>query len=144
MAQRTDTMTDTSPTGVGDQYRRASAWPPFVAIGLAISEVGVIMNLVPVSIGGILLFGGSLAGILVDASITESPWPSLGAIGVVFGALGGVMWASQLQQYTLSRLLAVANTNTIAMRGEAIVVAGALLVIGAILGIVLKPTLTHY
>lgn len=143
MAQGT-TMTDSSSTGVGEQFRRASAWPPFVAIGLAISEVGVVLNLVPVSIGGILLFGGSLAGILVDASITESPWPSLGAIGVVFGALGGVMWASQLQQYTLSRLFAVANTNAIAMRGEAVVAAGALLFVGAVIGIVFKPTLTDY
>ncbi|MFB6081752.1 MAG: cox cluster protein [Halanaeroarchaeum sp.] len=135
----TPTMTDSTPDDVGGRYGKMSAWPPFVAIGFAISEVGVVMNLPSLSVGGILLFGGSLAGILTDAGYVESPWPSMGLVGGLFSVFGGLIWASQLQTYTLSRLLAVAGENAIAMRGEAVLVAGILLVLGAIVGIVVKP-----
>lgn len=135
------TMTD--PTdGVGTGPTRVSAWPPFVALGFAISEVGVFLNLPSVAVGGILLFGGSIAGILVDASFTSSPWPSLGVVGAGFTALGAFVWASQVQTYAIGRFLAVAQANGVAMRGEAILVAGVLLLVGTVAGIVVKPLVT--
>ncbi|MFB6124455.1 MAG: cox cluster protein [Halanaeroarchaeum sp.] len=128
--------------GVGSRPTRMSAWPPFVALGFAISEVGVFLNVPSVAVGGILLFGGSIAGILVDASFTTTPWPSLGVVGAGFTALGAVIWGSQVQTYALGRLLAVAQTNGVAMRGEAVLVAGVLLLVGTVAGIVLKPLYT--
>lgn len=125
--------------GVPGTEELMSAWPPFVALGLVVAEIGIVMNLVSVSIGGILLFGGSVAGILQDASMTETPWGSLGIIGVLFALFGAGLWWTQLDSMALADVLAVATSNPIAIRGEAILVGGILLVAGAIVGIVFKP-----
>ncbi|MFB6069969.1 MAG: cox cluster protein [Halanaeroarchaeum sp.] len=134
MAERTTTSVSGS-----NRSRTMSPWPPFVALGLALSEVGVVMNLASVSVGGILLLGGSIAGILVDASYVDSPWLPLGVLGGLFTVAGGAIWWSQLQvPFGLDAMLAVAHTDAVAMRGQAILVAGLLLVLATIGGIVYK------
>ena len=52
---------------------KASPWPLFVALGLAVGEVGVFMGLYPVAVGGLLLFVGSVAGIVQEAGYSERP-----------------------------------------------------------------------
>lgn len=75
-------------TGISDQYRKASPWPLFIALGLAIAEVGVFLDVVAFAVGGILLFAGSVSGILSEAGYFATPWPFLGALGVVFAVIG--------------------------------------------------------
>jgi|GEM_PF-169545 len=150
----TDTMTSTErdtaesndtekPIGSPHRVDRVSPWPPFVAAGLAVTEIGIVMNLVGLSIGGILLFGGSVAGILTETEYASSPWTPLVILGTLFLGFGGYMWATQVPLYTIDAFLAAAASNAIAMRGEAIVIGGGLLVIGAIGGTVLKPFRTE-
>jgi len=129
--------------GTDPRSHLISPWPPFVAIGLTVAELGVVLNLVPLAVGGVVLFGGSIAGILQDAEMTETPWPTVAALGVLFSALGGALWASQLQSYALSHVIAVATANPIAIRGEAVLLGGVLLVVGAVVGIVFEPLQNH-
>ncbi|MDZ7850830.1 MAG: cox cluster protein [Halodesulfurarchaeum sp.] len=124
-----------SPTRV----HRVSAWPPFIALGFAVGEIGIVLNLVPLSIGGLILFGGSVAGILEETDYVQSRWWPLLIMGTIFVGFGGVMWGSQVSTVAIETLLAAAETNTIAVRGEAIVIAGAILVLGAVASGILKP-----
>lgn len=107
-------------SGVHDQYRRVSAWPVFVAFGLAIAELGVLTGIPPVAVGGLLLFVGSVVGILREAEYVESPWPLLTGLALALLAAGGV--------------LAVFFEKGIAVRGQIIVAAAIILVVAGVLG----------
>ncbi|MFW6003718.1 MAG: DUF7541 family protein [Halanaeroarchaeum sp.] len=140
MATKEDeSSTYEGPSGIPGSRELMSAWPPFVALGLVVAEVGIVLNLVPLSIGGILLFGGSVAGILQDAETIETPWYALAVVGVLFSLFGAGVWWTQLDSLALAHVLSVGATNPIAIRGEAILLAGVLLVVGAVAGTVYEP-----
>ena len=127
------------PTGIPGTDELMSAWPPFVALGFVISEIGIVMNLVPLAFGGLLLFGGSVAGIIRDASLTKTPWGSLGIMGALFTVLGGIILNTQLQSYTIDHAISVSTSNAIGVRGGAVLLAGIVLVLAAIVGSSQKP-----
>lgn len=107
------------------EAKRASAWPVFVALGLAVSEVGVFMGFYPVAVAGLLLFAGSVAGILHEAGYVETPWRLLTGLGGVFVLVGLGVVASQLDAQTVAAwLAAVSSDNTVVLRGLSIVLAG--------------------
>ncbi len=137
--ENAESQTGTEGIGSPTRIHRVSPWPPFVAAGFAVAEIGIVLNLVSLAIGGIILFGGSVSGILNETKYAKSPWRPLLALGAIFVAFGGIMWASQVQSITIEALLAIVETNTIAMRGEAVVIAGSLLVLGAIGGRIREP-----
>lgn len=62
-----------SDTGLSDAYPRASPWPPLVALGFVTSELGVVFGLRPVTVTGLLLFMGSIAGILTESQHVNRP-----------------------------------------------------------------------
>ena len=74
--------------GLSEQYRMASPWPVFVALGIPIAEVGIIFGLFPIAVGGLLLFGGSAAGMATEAGYAKTPWRGLVGAAVPFAALG--------------------------------------------------------
>ncbi|MBB6645945.1 DUF7541 family protein [Halobellus ruber] len=74
--------------GLSEQYRRASPWPLFVALGIPIAEVGIVFDLFPIAVGGLLLFGGSAAGMATEAGYAKTPWRALVGAAVPFAALG--------------------------------------------------------
>lgn len=113
-------------TGLSDQYRKASPWPLFIALGLAASEVGVVFDLIPIAVGGILLFVGSLGGIMSESGYTATPWPFIGVLGVVFALIGIALTAL----YPLGG----GGVLDIGFRGVAIGVAGFLCMAGALGG----------
>lgn len=76
--------------------RLASPWPVFVALGLTLSEVGIIVGVFTVAVGGLLLLGGSVAGILEEAGYTTDIWGSLLGFGVALLIAGGALFVSQL------------------------------------------------
>src|SRR6056297_745503 len=86
----------TDEPGLSDQYRMASPWPLFVALGITLSEVGIIIGIFAVAVGGLLLLAGSVAGILKESGYVERLWGSLLAFGVVLVAAGGALVASQI------------------------------------------------
>lgn len=106
-------------------FSKSSPWPVFVAIGLAISEVGVVMALLPVTVGGLLLFVGSVAGILAETEYVASPWPLLAGLGLVLILLGGaIYWYTGAPLSVAIVLETLEVGRTVAYRGLAIVTAG--------------------
>lgn len=108
-----------SERGLSDQYNRASPWPLFVALGLPVSEVGVLLGLFPVAVAGLLLFCGSVAGMFAESGYAETPWPVAVALGAVCLAVGA--W------FTF-------GGPELPLRGQAVGAAGVLLVVGAVVG----------
>ncbi|MFC6724549.1 cox cluster protein [Halobium palmae] len=104
--------------GLSDQYRTASPWPIFVAFGFVIAEVGVLFGFFSIAVGGILLFCGSLSGLVHEAGYASTPWRTLAALSVLFLVIGG----------------ALATTEVAAMRGYAIVAAALILLVGSVVG----------
>ena len=114
-------------TGLSDQYVRSSPWPLFVAVGLALAEVGVFVGIFPIAVFGLVLFGGSVAGILTESGYTSRPWPTLLALGTILAVAGVaiVLWQTPLSMISLDAF----GTNGILSRALAISVAGVALVL---------------
>jgi hypothetical protein len=106
--------------GFEEGVRRVSAWPVFVALGLAISEVGIVFGVAPLAVAGLLLFAGSVAGIVHEAGYVESPWPLLAGLAAVLVVVGTA--------------LALLTEGRVELRGWSIAAAGALLLVAAGLG----------
>jgi hypothetical protein len=95
---------------------RVSPWPVFVALGLVLSEVGVVLGVGAIAVGGVVLFGTSVVGILRESRYAATlRWPALG-VGTLFAALG-----------TLLYVLTGADA-----RGVAVALGGALLLAGGV------------
>jgi amino acid permease len=105
--------------GLSEQYRMASPWPIFIALGIPIAELGILFDLFPLAVGGLILFSGSVSGMLQEAGYVESPWRAVGVLAVVLVVVGVGFVVTDLRLVT---------------RGYAIVVAGALLLLGAVAG----------
>lgn len=114
--------------GLSDQYRKASPWPLFVALGVPISEIGLVFGVLPVAVGGLLLFCGCLAAMLQEAGYVETPWNALGGMAILLCGFGGAL-------FYLNPQTAVDMT----MRVGALVAAGIVLVAGVVAGRLLVP-----
>lgn len=118
--------------GVDDEYRLSSPWPLFVAVGLAASEVGVVIGIIPLAVGGLLVFVWSVAGVVQEAGYVERPWGLLGALGLVLAVLGAVIVAGQAQTLTVDGLVALLTDalgdepNGVVVRGLSVFAAGAI------------------
>ena len=110
--------------GLSDQYRTASPWPVFVALGLVLSEIGVFIGLFPVAVFGLILFGGSIAGILTESGYVTRPWPTLVGVGVVLTVIAAGLAIAYLPVASitvadigdgplLTRLVAVASAGVV-------------------------------
>lgn len=111
-------------SGLSDQYRMASPWPIFVALGIPIAELGILFDVFVVSVGGLLLFCGSVTGLLREAGYAKTAWRPLAVFAVLLFVVGGV--------------LAFTDVNLVT-RGYAIITAGALLAAVGIGGELLVP-----
>jgi len=110
--------------GLSDQYRRASPWPLFVALGIPIAELGILFDVFAVAVAGLLLFCGSVTGMLRESGCAKTPWRPLGAFAVLLFAVGG--------------LLAFTDVNLVT-RGYAIITAGGFLAAAGIGGELFVP-----
>jgi len=81
-------------TGVAEEFDRSSPWPLLIALGLALSEFGVFFGgiFVPVGVAGIVLFAGSVVGILVETEYVETHRRGALIVGGVIVLLGGVLY----------------------------------------------------
>lgn len=115
----------TERPGLSDQYRSASPWPLFVALGLALSEVGVFVGLFPVAVFGLLLFVGSVAGILTESGYARRPWPTMIGLGTALAVAAAAIVAWQVPVAAIG--LENFGRNGVLSRGLAVVAAGLLL-----------------
>ena len=118
--------------GLSDQYRKASPWPLFVALGIVLSEVGVILGLFPVTVGGLLLFGGTVAGILRESGYVGRPSAAMAALGFGLATVGVLAILLQVDPGTLSVDVLLDRSRPFVYRGSAIAVAGVILVAVAV------------
>lgn len=121
--------------GLSDQYRMSSPWPIIVVLGLVFSELGLLFNVFPVAVGGLLLFVGSVAGILLESGYAERPWNVLLGFGVVLVVLGGALTATQLDAVSVDALVAVlTQPNGIVGRGAEMLIAGVVVAVAGASG----------
>ncbi len=120
-------MSDEVEPGLSDQYRKASPWPVFVALGVVVSELGVVFGLFPVTVAGLVLFGGTVAGILTEAEYVSGPRSVLVGVGVLLAVLGAIAVVGSLGLSGLTVEALLDPANGFAYRGAAIVAAGAIL-----------------
>ncbi|OLZ41648.1 hypothetical protein A6E15_11930 [Natrinema saccharevitans] len=103
-------------------------WPLFVALGLAGSEVGIVVGLGPVAVAGLVVFAASLAGILVDAGYVDRPLPFAAKTGAAFVAVGAILAAHGTGTVSIALLEPLTG---LASRGVALLVAGIATLVGA-------------
>jgi uncharacterized membrane protein len=139
MPDEFDDVREVEP-GLSEQYRKASPWPMLVAFGFVISEVGVVLGYFPVTVGGLLLFGGTVAGILSESGYVEQTWRSLVALGAILVAFGALTIGLNIELATISAGALLDSARPFVYRGSAIVAAGVMLVaVGVTLKLV-EPT----
>jgi len=128
--------------GLSDQYRTASPWPVFVALGLALSEVGVFVGLFPIAVFGLILFGGSVAGILTESGYAKRPWPTLVGVGAILTLAGAAIAAGLAVAYLPMGSITVANIGDgpVFTRLVAVAVAGVVMVTMGGVGSVMEQT----
>jgi hypothetical protein len=119
--------------GVSDRYDKTSPWPVVVVLGIVLSEVGILFNLYPVSVTGLLLFAGSVAGIVHEAGYVARPWRLLVGLGGSFVVVGLLVVASQVDGGVSAFLAAATLENGIVQRGYTIAATGALATLGGLL-----------
>jgi len=124
--------------GLSDQYRTASPWPVFVALGLTLSEIGVFIGLFPVAVFGLILFGGSIAGILTESGYVTRPWPTLVGVGVVLALIAAGLAVAYLP--TGSITVANIGDGPLFTRLVAVAVAGVVMVAMGGVGSVMEQT----
>ncbi|QGX94640.1 cox cluster protein [Haloplanus rallus] len=110
--------------GLSDQYRMASPWPPFVALGIPIAELGILFDVFVVAVAGLLLFCGSLTGMIREAGYAETAWRPLAVFAVLLFAVGGVLAFTDVALVT---------------RGYAVIAAGAILAAAGVAGELFVP-----
>ncbi|SDM14616.1 hypothetical protein SAMN04487949_1030 [Halogranum gelatinilyticum] len=112
--------------GLSDQYRMASPWPLFIALGIPIAEVGILFDLAPLSVGGLILFCGSAAGMAKEAGYAKTPWRALVVCSVLLFGLGGL--------FLYADTLVTAEGIQLLARGYAVIAAAVILLVGSLVG----------
>jgi hypothetical protein len=113
--------------GLSEQYRKASPWPVFIALGVPISEIGLVFDVFPLAVGGLLLFCGCIAGMLQESGYVEMPWSALSVMALLLFAFGaGILYLDpQVGADMTLRAYAVLASGLIMIAG---VVAGKLFI----------------
>lgn len=111
-----------------------SPWPILVALGIVIGEFGVLFGIVPVAVGGVLLFGWGSAAIARDAGFAPSVWQPLAGVGAVVGGLALVVWSIRAPRLSPDAFLAAASTDAIAVRAAIVAVASVGLLLAGLSG----------
>ncbi|MDF9745310.1 DUF7541 family protein [Natrinema salsiterrestre] len=114
-----------APTAGTDAAR---PWPLLVAVGLAGSEVGIVVDLAPVAVAGLVVFAASVAGILADSGYVDRPLALLAKFGAAFVVVGGVLAAHGTGAVPITPLEPLSGLTS---RGIALVLAGFVAVVGA-------------
>jgi hypothetical protein len=117
---------------VTDDRPSASLWPMFVAFGLAVAEIGVVVGVFLLTVVGFLTFTGAVTGILYESGYVQNPWQTLGVLATVVLALGFGVFLGFGGVVGGTDLLAV--PNAISYRGLSMIAAGALTLLTAGVG----------
>ncbi len=125
---------DTESERMADRYDKTSPWPIVIVLGLVLSELGILFGLYPLAVGGLIMFVGSVSGIVYEAGYVVSPWRLISGLGAALVALGLIAVSIQADVTAAGTFLSPADAGQIAYRGVAIAVSGVIL---ALAGVVL-------
>lgn len=111
--------------GVSERFDRTSPWPILVGLGLALGEFGVFFGgiFVPVGVAGIVLFVGSIVGLLVESGYVETHARAalmVGGIVVAFGVLIGGFSALSAEFDLFTRAITVVAGGVLAIGAGAV------------------------
>jgi hypothetical protein len=110
-----------------EQPPTSSPWPVLIAAGLALSEIGILVDVLPVAIGGLVLLASSVTGFITESGHVSSPWPLAIGFGALFVVLGAGLYAVGTEQVAAGS----DDPFSLATRGVAIVAAGLVTIVGA-------------
>ncbi|WP_254763623.1 DUF7541 family protein [Natrinema marinum] len=121
-------MSDHSRQVGTERTDAARPWPLLVALGLAGSEVGLVVGLLPVAVAGLVVFAASVAGILADANYVDRPVAVAARLGVAFALGGAALIAHGTGTVPIALLEPLSGLPS---RGVALVGAGLVTITGA-------------
>ncbi|WP_049924046.1 DUF7541 family protein [Halopiger djelfimassiliensis] len=123
-----DRSSSTSSATAASQPTTSSPWPVLVAVGLAASEVGIVVDLFPVAVVGLVVFAASVTGIVAESNRFGNPRSFAYGFGLLFVLGGTALYAVGTGLVTLAPLEGLVG---LASRGSAIAVAGLVTILGA-------------
>lgn len=123
-----------SSTSATERRFVSTPWPPLVAVGFVLSELGVFVGSIPVVLGGLVLFGTSCAGIFRETEYVQTIWTPLKLLGALFVLIGGVLWGSTVSPLTVDAAVRVLQSDRIALRGASILLGGTILLFFGFVG----------
>ncbi|MFW5964716.1 MAG: DUF7541 family protein [Natronomonas sp.] len=119
-------------SALSERYAKSSPWPVVVALGLVVSEIGILFGLYPVAVAGLVMFAGSVSGIVYEAGYVASPWRLLSGLGIVFVALGLALVSTQVDGGLSAYLAQTSVENGVTLRGFTVAATGAIITVGGI------------
>ncbi|CAI49317.1 uncharacterized protein NP_2452A [Natronomonas pharaonis DSM 2160] len=126
--------TESDSERMADRYDKTSPWPLVIVLGLVLSEIGILFNVYPVAIAGLVMFVGSVSGIISEAGYVASPWRLVSGLGLFLAVVGALVIWTQLDAVSVdAAATAVAvPANDIVQRGVTIAATGGVLAIGGV------------
>ncbi len=115
-----------------ERYDKTSPWPIVVVLGLVLSELGILFNVYPVAVAGLVVFVGSVSGIVDEAGYVVSPWRLLVGLGAVLAVLGGIIVSVRFDGGLSASVFAAAAADGILQRGLTIAATGAVVSVAGI------------
>ncbi len=115
-----------------ERYDKTSPWPIVVVLGLVLSELGILFNVYPVAVAGLVVFVGSVSGIVDEAGYVVSPWRLLVGLGAVLAVLGGIIVSVRFDGGLSVSVFAAAAADGILQRGLTIAATGAVVSVAGI------------
>ena len=115
-----------------ERYDKTSPWPIVVVLGLVLSELGILFNVYPVAVAGLVVFVGSVSGIVHEAGYVVSPWRLLVGLGAVLAVLGGIIVSVRFDGGLSASVFAAAATDGILQRGLTIAATGAVVSVAGV------------
>jgi len=119
-------------SALSEQYAKSSPWPVVVALGLVISEIGILFGLYPVAIAGLVMFAGSVSGIVHEAGYVASPWRLLSGLGVTLVVVGLALVSTQVDGGVSAYVAQASVENGVTLRGFTIAATGAIVAVAGI------------
>ncbi|OAQ52846.1 hypothetical protein HTG_11000 [Natrinema mahii] len=129
-------MSDHTQRAEPERAEGATPWHVLVALGLAGSEVGIVVGLGPVAVAGLVIFAASVAGILADAGYVDRPLAVGAKFGAAFVVVGAILTAHGTGTVPIGPLEPLSG---LASRGVALLVAGFVTIGGAGLLLTRRP-----
>lgn len=115
-----------------ERYDKTSPWPIVVVLGVVFSELGILFNVYPVAVAGLVVFVGSVSGIVHEAGYVVSPWRLLVGLGAALAVLGGVIVSVRFDGGLSASVFAAAAADGILQRGLTIAATGAVVSVAGV------------